>query len=84
MQLVEQGKLQLNDTLTKILGFEIKNPHYPDVPITVEMILSHQSSITETDTEYTNFLMDTLNAPNGDKVPNLKELFISGGKYYNP
>jgi D-alanyl-D-alanine carboxypeptidase len=46
MQLVEQGKLQLNDTLTKILGFEIKNPHFPDVPITVEMILSHQSSIS--------------------------------------
>jgi len=47
MQLVEQGKLKLNDSVSSILGFEVKNPHYPDVPITVEMILSHQSSITE-------------------------------------
>ena len=35
MQLVEQGKLQLNDTLTKILGYEVKNPHYPSTSITV-------------------------------------------------
>ncbi len=45
MQLVEQGKLKLNDSITDILGFPIKNPHFPDVVITVEMILSHQSSI---------------------------------------
>lgn len=45
MQLVEQGKLKLTDSVSSILGFEVKNPHYPDVPITVEMILSHQSSI---------------------------------------
>jgi D-alanyl-D-alanine carboxypeptidase len=35
MQLVEKGLLNLNDTLSSILGFEIKNPYYPDVPITV-------------------------------------------------
>ena len=46
MQLVEQGKLKLTDSISSILGFEVKNPHYPDVPITVEMILSHQSSIS--------------------------------------
>lgn len=47
MQLVEQGKLKLNDTVSDILGFEVKNPHFPDVPITVEMLLSHQSSLAE-------------------------------------
>ena len=50
MQLVEQGKLNLNDTLTKILGYEVVNPNYPNIDITVEMVLSHQSSIQETDT----------------------------------
>jgi D-alanyl-D-alanine carboxypeptidase len=45
MQLVEKGLLNLNDTLSSILGFEIKNPYYPDVPITVEMTLCHETSI---------------------------------------
>ena len=45
MQLVEQGKLNLNDSLSKILGFDVINQNYPNVSITVEMVLSHQSSI---------------------------------------
>ncbi len=35
MRLVEQGKLKLNDSISGILGFEVKNPYYPDIPITV-------------------------------------------------
>ena len=45
LQLIEKGLLNLNDTLTSIFGFEIKNPFYPDTPITLEMLLSHQSSL---------------------------------------
>lgn len=47
MQLVEQGKLKLNDTVSSLLGYEVKNPYYPDTAITLEMILTHQSSIVE-------------------------------------
>lgn len=28
-------------------------------------------------------MTDTYGAPNGDKVPHLKELFVPGGRYYN-
>jgi len=72
MQLVEQGKLKLNDTLSNVLGFEVKNPHFPEVPITVEMILSHQASIVEPDEEYGDFLTISLNATNGSLIPDLK------------
>lgn len=83
MQLVEQGKLKLTDTITSILGFEVKNPHFPDVPITVEMILSHQSSIAEPPTQYDKFLSDSYYAKDGASIPDLKELMLPGGKYYN-
>ena len=46
MQLVEQGKLNLNDSLSKVLGFDVINQNYPNDSITVEMVLSHQSSIS--------------------------------------
>jgi D-alanyl-D-alanine carboxypeptidase len=35
LQLVEKGLLNLNDTLSSIFGFEIKNPFYPETPITL-------------------------------------------------
>jgi hypothetical protein len=47
------------------------------------MVLSHQSSIQETDTEYNNFLMDSYNAKDGFSVPALKDILTKGGKYYN-
>jgi len=45
MILVEEGKVKLNQSLSSILGFEVKNPNFPNVDITVEMALSHQSSL---------------------------------------
>lgn len=35
MQLVEQGKIQLNHSVSDILGFDFSNPYYPDVVITI-------------------------------------------------
>jgi D-alanyl-D-alanine carboxypeptidase len=35
LQLVEKGLLNLNDTLSSIFGFEIKNPFYPETLITL-------------------------------------------------
>lgn len=45
MQLVDEGKISLKDDIGTILGFEVRNPYYPDVPITLEMLLSHTSSL---------------------------------------
>ena len=47
MQLVEAGKLSLEDDINDILGMNIRNPRYPDIPITVKMLLSHTSSMKD-------------------------------------
>ena len=47
MQLVEAKKLSLDDDVTNLLGFKVRNPHFPDKPITLKMLLSHTSSIND-------------------------------------
>jgi len=47
MQLVEQGKLDLDADASKYLGFSLRNPNYPDTPITVRMLASHTSSLRD-------------------------------------
>lgn len=47
MRLVEQGKLDLDADASKALGWTLRNPAYPDAPITLRMLLSHTSSLTD-------------------------------------
>ncbi len=47
MKLVEQKKLNLNDDISKYLGFTVRNPKYPNVPITIKMVTTQTSSITD-------------------------------------
>ncbi len=47
LQLVEAGKMSLEDDVNDILGMKIRNPRYPDIPVTVKMLLSHTSSMTD-------------------------------------
>ena len=48
-QLIEQGLIDPDADASEYLGFELKNPNFPDTPITVRMLLSHTSSIREGD-----------------------------------
>jgi len=54
MQLAEAGKLSLSDDFSKLVGFTVRNPKYPDIPITLKMVLSHTSSINDSQ-GYFNF-----------------------------
>lgn len=47
MQLVEEGKLSLDDDFGELIGFPVRNPAFPDVKITLRMVLSHTSSIND-------------------------------------
>jgi len=47
LQQVEQGKVALTDDVSGLLGFKVRNPKFPDTPITLEMLLSHTSSIND-------------------------------------
>ena len=52
MKLVEQGKLDLNSDVSRWLGWSLRNPSFPDRPITLGMLLSHTSSVREHDDDY--------------------------------
>jgi CubicO group peptidase (beta-lactamase class C family) len=47
MQLVEAGKVSLDTDVSDILGFKVRNPRYPDVVITLKLMMSHLSSIND-------------------------------------
>ncbi|KXV35263.1 beta-lactamase [Gluconobacter thailandicus] len=49
MQLVDQGKVDLDADASRYLGFRLRNPDFPDVPITPRMLLSHTASIADAD-----------------------------------
>lgn len=58
LQLVDKGIISLDDDVSDLIGFKIRNPHHPDVPITLKMILSHTSSIRDKEDYFT---LDHLN-----------------------
>jgi CubicO group peptidase (beta-lactamase class C family) len=51
MRLVDQGKIDLDRNVSDYLGWPLRNPAFPDRPITLRLLLSHQSSITD-DADY--------------------------------
>ena len=52
MKLVEQGRLDLTGDVSHWLGWSLRNPSFPDRPITLRMLLSHTSSVREHDDDY--------------------------------
>lgn len=47
MRLVEQRKLDLDADVSALLGWRLRNPAFPDTPITLRLLLSHRSSLTD-------------------------------------
>jgi len=58
MQLVEAGKLSLNDDVSKLIGFKVRNPKFPEKVITLRMLISHRSSINDNQGYFT---LDVIN-----------------------
>lgn len=61
MQLYEQGKFDLDDDISAAMGFNVRNPKYPDTKITYRMLLSHTSSINDSEGYYEENALDLLN-----------------------
>ncbi len=58
MKLVEEGKVSLDDEVSSLTGFPVQNPQFPETPITVKMLLSHSSSLNDSQGYFT---LNTLN-----------------------
>jgi CubicO group peptidase (beta-lactamase class C family) len=52
MQLRDKGLLELDDDVNKYLTFSVRNPEHPDKPITFKHLLTHTSSINDSDALY--------------------------------
>ncbi len=61
MRLVEGGKLDLDADVSARLGWRLRNPGFPDAPITLRQLLSHTSSVTD-GADYAVPLGETLEA----------------------
>jgi len=60
MQLYEQGKFGLDDDVSLALGLPVRNPAYPDIPITYRMLLTHTSSLNDTTGYFSYDVIDPL------------------------
>ncbi|WP_432714214.1 serine hydrolase domain-containing protein [Pedobacter sp.] len=58
MQMVEAGKFSLKDDFSKLVGFKVRNPKFPETIITLKMVLSHTSSINDSQGYFT---LDAIN-----------------------
>jgi CubicO group peptidase (beta-lactamase class C family) len=47
MRMVEAGKLDLDRDVSDWLGWRLRNPAFPDSPITLRLLLSHRSSLRD-------------------------------------
>ncbi|WP_293872791.1 MULTISPECIES: serine hydrolase domain-containing protein [unclassified Sphingomonas] len=47
LRLVEAKRLDLDADVSALLGWRLRNPAHPDVPITLRLLLSHRSSLTD-------------------------------------
>ncbi len=52
MRLVEAGTLDLDRDVSDYLGWRLRNPAFPDVPITLRLLLSHRSSLIDQGDDY--------------------------------
>ncbi len=48
MRLVDQKKIDLDRDVSDYLGWRVRNPAFPDVPITMRQLLTHQTGIRDT------------------------------------
>jgi CubicO group peptidase (beta-lactamase class C family) len=79
MQLWEKGLIDLEADINKYLDFKIRNPNYPDKPITISQILTHTSSIQDGKAYHHSYSC-------GDPTISLNEWIVNNltpeGKYY--
>lgn len=84
MQLWEQGKIGLDDDINRYLPFAVRHPDFPDDTITVRMLMTHTSSIT--DAAYRSdvfYLFGYVDYP--ESIGSFLQNYLTpGGAYYDP
>ena len=47
LSLVESGLLDLDRDVSSYLGYAVRSPHVPDIPVTMRMLLTHTAGLTD-------------------------------------
>jgi len=80
MRLVEQSKLDLDEDVSTRLGWRLRNPAFPDSPITLRLLLSHRSSLRDNGEGYIIPLGQTVQARTAD--PRMFDAEHAPGSYF--
>lgn len=64
MQLAERKKLSIDQDVSELIGFKVRNPKFPETVITLRFMMSHLSSINDSQGYF------SLDAINPEKNPN--------------
>ena len=64
MQLKEKGLVTLDTDVSELAGFRIRNPKYPERVITLAMLLSHTSSLNDSEGYFTLDVVNPATNPN--------------------
>ena len=70
MQLIEAKKLSLDDDVSNLIGFKVRNPKFPEKVITLKMILSHRSSLNDSEGYFSLDFINPGKNPNWQKCYN--------------
>jgi CubicO group peptidase (beta-lactamase class C family) len=80
MKLYEKGLFRLDDEVSKHIGFLVRNPNFPQQPITIRMLLNHTSTIVE-GPRYDDFLTQSYRT---DPPMPISEFMSPNGKLHSP
>lgn len=47
MTLADEGRAELDADISEYLGYRVRNPHWPNVPITLRQLMTHTSTLIE-------------------------------------
>lgn len=77
MTLWDKGIIELDKDISSYLGFTVRNPYHPDIPVTLKNLLSHTSSISDIGT-----YLKAVEAGTG--FPALEDMLTPGRPAYDP
>ena len=80
VQLFDHCGLDRHDDVNSFIDFPVRNPAYPDLPITPHQLVTHTSSVS--DDNYVGF--DTVGDPTQSLSDFLRAYLVPGGKHYSP
>jgi CubicO group peptidase (beta-lactamase class C family) len=78
MQLVEAGKVSLDDDVSKLVGFSVRNPRFPETVITLRTLMQHRSSINDSQGY---FSLDSINPATNPNWANCYNNYEPGKGY---